>query len=190
MSFMGRRVFVNSGTSEYGSGAERQRQRGTAAHNTLVLDGEDSSEVWAGFRVARRSRARLLAVRSEASDVCVVGEHDGYRRLRGRNLHRRSWTLNARELLIEDIVEGRFASAKCYFHLHPEIHVQRGGGKELQLSDSRGKLLAMRFDGAAAVEFVDSTWHPEFGVALSNRCIVAQLDGPRLTTLIYGSDSN
>jgi len=187
MSFKGRRVFVNSGTSEYGLGAERQRQRGTAAHNTLVIDGANSSEVWAAFRVARRARSRLLRMEADESTFVAVGEHDGYRRLRGRNMHRRSWTLNARELLIEDTVEGRYESAKCYFHLHPEIHVRGGSGSELQLSDSRGPLLEVRFEGAVAVEVADSTWHPQFGVPVPNRCIVAQLDGPRLATRIGGS---
>jgi uncharacterized heparinase superfamily protein len=187
MSFSGRRVFVNSGTSEYGFGPERQRQRGTAAHNTLVLDDENSSEVWAAFRVARRSRARLLDARAQQAMVGIVGEHDGYRRLRGRNVHRRSWRLSARELIIEDSVEGAFRSAKCYFHLHPEIRVLRGPGPLLQLSDSRGLRLSVRFDGAAAVDVVDSTWHPEFGVAVRSQCIVAQLDGPRLATWIGGS---
>ncbi|MEA3108217.1 MAG: hypothetical protein QOI88_2822 [Gammaproteobacteria bacterium] len=190
MSFKGRRVFVNSGTAEYGLSAERQRQRGTAAHNTLVLDGENSSEVWAGFRVARRARARLLSATAVDSVFSVVGEHDGYRRLRGGNLHRRRWTLSARELLIEDTVEGRFGRAMCYFHLHPDIQVRRGAGLNLQLTDSGGLLLDVRFEGAAIVDVVDSTWHPEFGVALASRCIVAQLDGPRLTASIRGSELN
>jgi uncharacterized heparinase superfamily protein len=190
LSFRGRRIFVNSGTSEYGVGAERQRQRGTAAHNTLVLDGENSSEVWAGFRVARRSRARLLQLCAEDSALRVVGEHDGYQRLHGKNMHRRSWTLRPDELLIEDMVEGPFASAKCYFHLHPEIQVQRGAGSELQLCDPGGPLLQMRFEGAAAVDCVDSAWHPEFGLSLPSRCIVAQLGGPHLKTSIHVSASN
>ena len=190
MSFRGRRVFVNSGTSVYGRGAERQRQRGTAAHNTLVIDDENSSEVWAGFRVARRSQARLLSAQAEDREFSVVGEHDGYRRLRGKNLHRRRWTLNAHELFIEDNVEGRFRSAKCYFHLHPEIHARRGAGSDVRLSDARGVLLDVRFEGAAAVDVIDSTWHPEFGVSLPASCIVAQLDGPRLATFIRRSDSN
>ena len=189
MSFGGRRVFVNSGTSEYGLGAERQRQRGTAAHNTLVLNDEDSSEMWAGFRVARRSRARLLEVQATDSTVIVVGEHDGYRRLRGRNVHKRSWELTSHGMTIEDAVEGDFRSAKCFFYLHPEIRVQRMGGSELQLSDSRGILLDVRFQGAAVVEIIDSTWHPEFGVALASRCIVATLAGSRLATLIHASGS-
>jgi uncharacterized heparinase superfamily protein len=189
MSFKGRRVFVNSGTSEYGVSAERQRQRGTAAHNTLVLDDEDSSEMWAGFRVARRARARLIDVQTTDSTAGLVGEHDGYRRLRGRNIHKRSWKLTQQGLTIEDVVGGGFRSAKCFFHLHPEIRVRRIRPFELQLSDSRGVLLEIRFAGAAVVEVIDSTWHPEFGVALPSRCIAAKLDGSSLETLIHVSDS-
>ena len=104
-------------------------------------------------------------------------------------MHKRSWSLNARELTIEDVVEGFFRSAKCYFYLHPEIQVQRTRGSELQLRDLRGALLEVSFEGAAVVEVIDSTWHPEFGVALANRCIVAELDGSRLATLIRAADS-
>jgi uncharacterized heparinase superfamily protein len=188
MSYKGRRIFVNSGTSEYGQGAERQRQRGTAAHNTLVIDGENSSEVWAAFRVARRARAFLLEANSENSRVTLAGEHHGYRRLPGRNVHRRRWVLTRDQLSIDDAVEGPFRGAECYFHLHPEIRVQRGSGSELQLSDLRGELLEMRFEGAGRVDILDSTWHPQFGVSLASRCIVAHLGGPRMTTFIRGSD--
>ena len=49
------RVFVNSGTSEYGLSKIRQDQRKTKAHNTVEVDGKDSSQVWSGFRVANRA---------------------------------------------------------------------------------------------------------------------------------------
>ncbi len=186
LSYRKRRIFVNSGTSEYGQSGERQRQRGTAAHNTVVIDGENSSEVWAGFRVARRARARLLEARAEGCGFTIVGEHEGYRRLSGRNVHRRSWTLKSNELSIDDHIEGSFRSAKCYFHLHPEVEVQRASGSELQLSDSSGVLLEIRFEGAATVDVAHTDWHPGFGIALPSLCIVAQLGGPRMTTLIRG----
>jgi uncharacterized heparinase superfamily protein len=117
-----------------------------------------------------------------------LGEHDGYRRLSGRNVHRRRWTLNSNELLIEDHIEGPFRSAKCYFHLHPGIEVRHASGSELQLSDSRGVLCEVRFGGAAIIDIADTHWHPGFGVALPSQCIVAQLGGPRMTTLVRGVD--
>src|SRR6267378_2144736 len=38
VSHRGRRVLVNSGTSTYERGPERAKERGTAAHNTIVID--------------------------------------------------------------------------------------------------------------------------------------------------------
>lgn len=50
----GTKVVTDTGTDRYVIDAERRRQRGTAAHNTVMIDGRDSSEVWAGHRVGRR----------------------------------------------------------------------------------------------------------------------------------------
>jgi uncharacterized heparinase superfamily protein len=44
LSIDGRRVIVNGGTSTYAAGPERTRQRSTAAHSTVEVDGANSSE--------------------------------------------------------------------------------------------------------------------------------------------------
>ena len=49
MSICDQRVFVNSGTSEYGLSSRRLNQRKTFSHNTVEVDGKDSSLVWSGF---------------------------------------------------------------------------------------------------------------------------------------------
>ena len=48
-------VITDSGVFEYTPGAWRDFFRWTRAHNTLVVDGYDQSEVWGSFRVARRA---------------------------------------------------------------------------------------------------------------------------------------
>ena len=78
-------VLVNSGTSEYGLGEERERQRGTAVHNTVVVNGENSSEVWSGFRVARRARPFDINLGRAGSCSIVRASHDGYQRLRPKS---------------------------------------------------------------------------------------------------------
>ena len=78
LSVFGQRLIVNGGTSGYGLGPERQRERGTAAHSTVVIDGQDSSEVWAGFRVARRARPFGLAMSTRADEAVLACSHDGY----------------------------------------------------------------------------------------------------------------
>lgn len=50
------KLVTDTGTDRYVVDAERRRQRGSAAHNVVVVGGRDSSEVWGGHRVARRAR--------------------------------------------------------------------------------------------------------------------------------------
>ena len=49
-------MIVDAGVFEYQAGMWRDFMRGTAAHNTLLVDGQDQSEVWGSFRVGRRAR--------------------------------------------------------------------------------------------------------------------------------------
>ena len=184
LSIGGRRVLVNSGTSQYGADAERQRQRGTAAHNTVVVDGEDSSEIWAGFRVARRANVKIRAVTATSSAVIIAASHDGYRRLPGRNEHRRRWILEEHSLRIQDEISGSFATGAAYFHIHPDVDARPHGKREVLLACA-GQTWRMVFEGARSIELRSGTWHPQFGVSVPNRCIVASFAAAQLTTSIF-----
>ena len=76
---------VDPGVVTYRAGPWRDRLRSAAAHNTVVVDGEDPCVFWGPFRVAFLPRARLL----QATDQVFEGEHDGYRRLPHPVHHRR-----------------------------------------------------------------------------------------------------
>ena len=170
------RVVVDSGTSLYGESAERLRQRGTAAHNTVVVDGENSSEVWKGFRVARRARPRDVVVDAGGENWVVSAAHDGYRRLPGRVMHRRRWEFGRNTLQVADRVEGKFAAAQARFHFHPGIVVSLEGAHGGGLRGANGLTLGIAIrKGRARLE--DSTYHPEFGRALRNQCLVVELEG-------------
>jgi uncharacterized heparinase superfamily protein len=182
LSIAGRRVVVNSGTSQYGTDAERQRQRGTSAHSTVMIDGADSSEVWAGFRVARRARVQLHRASATQGSVCIEGTHDGYRRLPGRNRHTRRWELEAGSLRIEDRITGRCDCAEARLFLHPDVGVRVAPGGEMILSAAGGDIARVACEGAASVVVQPATWHPRFGVSMANRCVVARFSGATLTT--------
>lgn len=173
LSVAGQRVFVNSGTGEYGTGPERLRQRGTAAHNTVVLAGQDSSEVWSGFRVGRRARVRNVAVAQQGDVLVAEGRHDGYAHLPGRPLHYRRFALTATGLTVEDRIDGRWnGPAEARFHLHPAI---RADGTTLHLPNGR----PLSLHPSAPLRFEPATWHPEFGLRLPNICLVLPLDRAR-----------
>ncbi|MEB0200013.1 MULTISPECIES: alginate lyase family protein [unclassified Pseudomonas] len=183
LSLFGQRIFVNSGTSQYGEDSERKRQRSTAAHNTVEVDGQNSSEVWAGFRVARRARAMLDTFESSADSARISCHHDGYVRLKGKNLHAREWLGKVGELQVTDRLTGVFGQAVARLFVHPEVRVVQNG-ENLIATLPRGEVVSICIGGASSINLVDSTWHPEFGKSVSNKCIIAGLSSETLTTTI------
>ncbi len=176
------RVFVNSGTSIYGVSAERLRQRKTAAHNTIVVDDEDSSEVWSGFRVARRAKAILKQAVESATEVVIQASHDGYRRLKGNVTHQRTITVSASKLVIDDMLSGSFTTAIAHFHLHPDIVAQQIDHHRLQLSLPNGEQIS--FVSTGMCKLVTTTWHPRFGHSIPNQKIEVKLSNSTLATSI------
>jgi uncharacterized heparinase superfamily protein len=185
LSLAGQRVLVNSGTSLYGADSERQRQRGTAAHNTVMIDGADSSEVWAAFRVARRARGRLRVASATQVSACIEGSHDGYRRLQGRNEHTRRWTLDMHSLRIEDRIAGDFSTSEAHLFLHPQVGVRPLPDGAIMLTVAAREIARITFEGAASVDVQPTTWHPRFGEMIPNLCLVARFAGPTLATQMY-----
>ncbi len=160
------RVLVNSGTSLYEESSERLRQRGTSAHNTLEIDGENSSEIWKSFRIARRAKPFNLSIKKNSDKwIELACSHDGYYRLKGRNIHRRSWKFAPGKLVVSDEVVGSFKNAVVRYYLHPDILLK---DQVLILPDGRN----LRFAAyGGSIRVVDSTWHPEFGLSTPNQCI-------------------
>jgi uncharacterized heparinase superfamily protein len=171
LSLFGQRLFTNGGTSRYGLGVEREAERGTAAHTTVVVDGKDSSEVWAGFRVARRARPFDIQVIQTGSDIEITGAHDGYTRLPGRPVHRRVWQLKDGRLCIVDRVDGRFSTAVARYHLHPKILCDIDpAGSHGSFRLPGGQLARWEATGGAA-RLAESFYCPEFGIRLRRPCL-------------------
>jgi uncharacterized heparinase superfamily protein len=177
LSLFGQRLLVNSGTSRYGVGAERERQRGTAAHNTVVLDGQNSTEVWSGFRVARRALPRGLTIEQDQRSIRVTCAHDGYTRLPGRPVHRRRWTLRDGCLVVRDEIDGRYIRAQARFHFHPGISVEMADGNSRgRVRMPAGQVIQWEIAGARAT-IEDTTYHPRFGIAEPNTCLCVAVGG-------------
>lgn len=184
LSLFGQRVFVNSGTSQYGIGPEREYQRGTRAHNTVEVDGENSSEIWAGFRVARRACPRDVLVNLNDDMVRVSASHDGYRRLAGKVLTTRTWVFEDCGIQIFDELRGDYTSAVSRFYCHPTIVVTQLNESEISLSLPQGQEVRFSAEGASMLRVVESAWHREFGLSAQNSCIEAVLSGKKLLSRI------
>jgi uncharacterized heparinase superfamily protein len=168
----GQRLIVNSGTSVYGTGAERLRQRGTAAHSTVVVRDENSSEVWGGFRVARRAHVLRRSCRRDGDVLIVEATHDGYTRLAAGLEHARKWRLLEGGLAIIDEVSPS-DEAKAIFHIHPDVSIDQETGRSGRLLLGDGQVV--RWVSETDVEVANGTWHPEFGKSIPNRHLIVPL---------------
>ena len=176
MSLFGQRLFVNSGTSVYEECSERCRQRGTAAHNTVTVGGENSSDVWSSFRVGFRARIIDARVNSSQSVQTATGSHDGYRALPGRPIHTRVWTLRPGRLSIEDSLSQGHHTAEARYHLHPSVTISLTGDHTGDLILPGGQIV--HFEATEVPLRVEpTTWHPEFGASEPNQCLVLTLVG-------------
>jgi uncharacterized heparinase superfamily protein len=126
----GQPLLVDTGTSTYAAGPVRDYERSTAAHNTVEIDGADSTEVWGAFRAGRRARVSGPVARLAADGMTALAAHDGYRHLRGRPCHRRRWSLTSGGLQVDDEVTGAGRHAVAVrWHLPPGAGVRlRPGG--------------------------------------------------------------
>lgn len=110
----GQPFIVDTGTSTYNICEARSQERSTNAHNTVVVDGKDSSQVWSGFRVARRANTTIIDDKEDA----LFASHDGY-----IGDHIRNWTFLDDRIKIKDqLADGNNVA---YIHFHPEISIYK-----------------------------------------------------------------
>ena len=174
VSVRGRRLVVNGGTSRYGTSPERVRERGTAAHNTVEIAGQDSSEVWSGFRVGRRARVTGVAV----DGWQVQGAHDGYRFLPGAPVHRRHWLWEPDAVTVTDTVSSASSSstaALARFHLAPGLQLVRDGARWAVREDEQLVAVIEVLAGDAHANV--GTHAPRFGVVEPVDVLVVRLRG-------------
>ena len=62
-------VIVDTGISTYETGDQRKFERSTSAHNTVVVNNQEQSQVWGSFRVAKRAKVEILV---ESNDTVVA----------------------------------------------------------------------------------------------------------------------
>ena len=114
-------VIVDPGTSTYQIGEQRTWERSTAAHNTVTVNGQNSSEVWAGFRVGRRANVTLLT--DEAT--CLCARHDGYNHLNEQHTRTINLVDKNKFVIIDDFI-GKTLTKSCNFHFDTSLHLVNG----------------------------------------------------------------
>ncbi len=181
-----RRVVVNGGTSCYGLSAQRLRERGTAAHSTVQVAGQNSSEVWSGFRVGRRARPVGL----ELQGMRISCAHDGYRYLPGAPLHRRTWELGRGTLRVEDQLSPAGQAAVARYPLAPGLRLHAEGVRAWSVR--AGEEFVAHVEVQAGRARATASQHaPRFGVIVATESLEVTLqDGSAVTHWSWNRDAH
>ncbi len=175
LSIGSERVFVNTGISKYGLGEQRLKERKTLSHNTVEVDGLDSSQVWSGFRVGKRARITEASSQVLGDKVELKASHNGYYKIYGGPHHQRTVLLGESSLQIKDELDGVFSQAVARFYLHPDLVVT------LEKNNLRvvGKHFELFSDLARHQALLSKTnWHPGFGISQKNNCLEVTFSNP------------
>lgn len=167
----GQDLLVDPGTGTYTRDlALRRRFRGTAAHNTVRVDGEEINPAPEGpFAPPGADGPAILRFVSRAGFDLVEAEHRGYSRLADPVLHRRVVLLNkkTRRFLIEDHLEGRGRHRlEVFFHLAPrcEAFIEEDGlGAVCRAGEVRFRIRPLAMPPGACVRREQDLFSPGYG---------------------------
>jgi hypothetical protein len=133
-----------------------------------MIDGENSSEVWSGFRVARRAKILKSFDIDDGNKITLSASHNGYHRLKGKPTHFRQWEFFNQLLLVEDHIIGKGVhDIDVIFPLHPKLNLINTTVNEVLL-EVLGKKIRLKFEGNGSLNVEKSTYHPEFGLSIDN----------------------
>jgi len=152
----GRPVIIDTGTSTYEVNNIRFYERGTSAHNTVVVNDTNSSQVWSGHRVAKRAKVKII---NDLPDL-IVATHNGYQSF-GQTPKRTFQKLNSCIRIIDELEnKGDF-----YLHFSPN--------EEIEIVDKIiiGKDFQIEFIGGGNIECFLSEFSPEFNKKIFRKSI-------------------
>jgi len=139
----GNPIFVDTGISTYEKNAIRQYERATSSHNTVKIGSKDQTQVWGGFRVAKRAKIIHLTEKPNF----IEASHDGY--LSDGYKHSRSFLWGEKYLILKDKINRSTSNkAKAYFHLHFSVTKPLVDGNNVIL-ESLG--VSIEFEGASNI---------------------------------------
>ena len=136
-------IIVDTGISTYEKNTTRQYERTTHSHNTVKIGSKEQTQVWGGFRVAKRAKITHLIEKPNL----IEASHDGY--LSDGHKHTRSFLWGEKYLILKDKINRSTSNnAKAYFHLHFSVKKPLVDGNTITLESSG---VSIKFEGASNI---------------------------------------
>lgn len=173
MNIADRPFVVDTGTSVYAAGKRRDYERSTKAHNTVCIDGKNSSAVWGAFRCAERATVTILS----ETDNSITARHNGYKSI-GIECERQYICSDDCLEIIDTVKGGKHLKREARIHFAEDVHI-------LEQQDNRvvTSYAVIEFDGAMKCTTEDIQISREFGLMNNSKCL-SVIFSDRLVTRI------
>lgn len=162
----GKRFLIDPGTYAYHTQKEwRDYFKGTSAHNTIRIDGEDQSVSGGNFMWLKKARAKLLLWESMEDHDLVKGEHDGYSRLKDPVIHRREIFFDKKNFTfkITDKINARGKHViEQFFHFYKDCQITKIQDKEWEIRNG-DKVIQVKVDNKLCTEILSGSVKPILG---------------------------
>jgi len=195
----GRSLLIDPGTASYSNREQREWFRSTAAHNTITMGGESSSQAGGPFGWSHRPTGLLDAWVSLPPLDFFAGQHDGFDRLGSGVRHERSilyvrdeyWVVRDRVHLPSDFaMPSDLGVVRAHFQFPPELSVTRSDPNTLRVDGPGGDAFATIVSlGRSEWVEVEGRFSPVYGRVLPAPAWTSTYDTPEqgrveLVTLI------
>jgi len=174
-------IIVDTGISSYSSGKTRDYERSTQAHNTVAINGLNSSDVYGAFRVGKR--AHIVSVHEK--NRSIKASHDGYKNI--GCIHEREFIFSDHEIIIIDkIIQTQSAKRPesiSYIHFAPGLQI------DLKSDGIVSDQFTMVFENAIQINLTQYQYGHKMNKTILSNCVEVQFDS-NLKTFIKILENN
>jgi hypothetical protein len=165
LSASGQELLIDPGTYAYHTQRQwRDYFRGTAAHNTIRVDGQDQSVGGGNFLWLRHARTRTMQFETTPQADRLIAEHDGYQRLRDPVRHRRELRFEhatATLTVTDELFCRRSHQVEIFWHFAPDCSVTHSGKRVVAAAN--GTSLTLELPSTLVCELARGSEMPPLG---------------------------
>lgn len=183
----GNPVFIDSGTFNYHITPEhRNYYRSTAAHNTVMINGHEQSEMLGPFLWGKRAECTLLKSEDGQNGMTVVAEHDGYAPV----IHHREFQFDGkRKLQITDTLS-MSSEYTANFLFAPQMKLMLEGKLAYFNSANVAGVIRFKCDDAIRLIIKEAMCSMQYGEQEASCLLCVIGKGQRFVTEITIKESN
>jgi uncharacterized heparinase superfamily protein len=190
-----KRVIVDTGVYEYEPGELRHYVRSTRAHNTISIDGDEQSEIWGEFRIARRAKKHAASIKQIANDIYIATEYSGFYGdtvgFQPRFNHHRSINVKLVKdaidtvTVVDKLIGKGVHTVESYVHFHPDFSAHVNDDNTVTLKCHEDDFAVLSVDSHCEARIEKTIYCPEFGLKQPIDCLVISRFGVFPTELSY-----